>query len=125
MDRNTDEACLWKARGPGCQCYALRKVRCSLVGMKRRIDKKEGQWRLVSEGGEEDLAAPMIKLSDGFMEQMEAMAKELRRISERIRALVEGVGKLAEVTEWLEKVGVEKVEKEVETEFIQKADKGI
>jgi hypothetical protein len=93
--------------------------------MKRRIDKKEGQWRLVSEGGEEDLAAPMIKLSDGFMEQMEAMAKELRRISERIRALVEGVGKLAEVTEWLEKVGVEKVEKEVETEFIQKADKGI
>jgi hypothetical protein len=30
---------------------------------------------LVSEEGEEDLAAPMMELSDGFMEQMEAMAK--------------------------------------------------
>jgi hypothetical protein len=77
------------------------------------------------EGGEEDLVAPMMELSDGFMQQMEAMAKELRRISGGIWALVEGVGKLAEVMEWSEKVGVKKVEKEVETKFVQKADKGM
>jgi hypothetical protein len=64
-------------QGPRCQRCALRKVGCSLVGMKQRVDKKEGKQRLVLEGGEENLAAPMIELSDGFMEQMEAMAKEL------------------------------------------------
>jgi hypothetical protein len=30
----------------------LRKVGCSLVGMKQRVEKKEGKWRLVLEGGE-------------------------------------------------------------------------
>jgi hypothetical protein len=94
----------------------LRKVRCSLVGMKWRVEKKEGRQRLVSEDGEENSAAPMMELSDGFIEQMETMAKELRRISGEIWALVEGVGKLADVMEWSERVGVEKVEKEVEME---------
>jgi hypothetical protein len=92
--------------------------------MKQRVDEKEGKQRLVSEGGEKDLAAPMMELLDRFMEQMEAMAKELRRISGGIWALAEGVGKLAEVMERLEKVGAEKAENEVETEFVQKADKG-
>jgi hypothetical protein len=100
-----DEVCLWKVRGPGCQCCVLRMVGCSLVRMKRRTEKKEGKWRLVLEEGEENLVASIMELSDRFMEQMEAMAKELRRISRGIRALVEGVGKLAEVMERSEKVG--------------------
>jgi hypothetical protein len=57
-------------RGPGCQCCVLRKVGCSLVGMKQRVEKKEGKQRLVLEGGEEDLAAPIMELSDEFMEQI-------------------------------------------------------
>jgi 23S rRNA A1618 N6-methylase RlmF len=91
--------------------------------MEQRIDKKEGKQRLVLEGGEEDSVAPMIELIDGSMEQMEAMAKELRRISGGIWALVKGVGKLMEVMERLKKMGAEKVEKEVETEIIQKGNK--
>jgi hypothetical protein len=86
--------------------------------MKWRLDKKEGKQRLVLEGGEEDSMAHMMELSDGFMEQMEAMAKELRRISGEIRVSVEGVEKLMEVMERSEKVGVKKAEKEVETDFV-------
>jgi hypothetical protein len=56
---------------------------------------------------------------------MEAMAKELKRISGGIWALVEGVGKLMEVMERSEKVGAEKAEKEVEMEPVQKVDKGM
>jgi hypothetical protein len=93
--------------------------------MKQRVEKKEGKQRLVLEGGEENSAAPMMELSDGFMEQMEAMAKELKRISGGIWALVEGVRKLTEVMKRSEKVGVEKAEKEVEMEPVQKADKGM
>jgi hypothetical protein len=52
-----------------------------LVGIKQRIGKKEGKQRIVSEGREENLPAPMMELSDGFMEQVEAIAKELRNIS--------------------------------------------
>jgi hypothetical protein len=119
------ERCAQEAWGPRCQHCALRKVGCSLISMKWRAEKKEGKQRLVSEEEEENSAAPMMELSDGFMEQIEAMAKELRRISGGIQALVEGVGKLGEVMEQLEKVGVEKVEKKVETEPVQKVDKGM
>jgi hypothetical protein len=89
------------------------------------LEKNEGKKRMVSEGVEEGLVAPMIELSDGFMEQMKAIMKELRRIGGGIWALVEGVGKLMEVMERSEKMEVNKAEKEVETETIQKVDKGI
>jgi hypothetical protein len=83
-------------------------------------EKKEGKKRMVSEGVEEGSVAPMMELSDGFMKQMEAMVKELRRIGRGIWALVEGVGKLMEVMERLEKIGVDKMEKEVEMEISRK-----
>jgi hypothetical protein len=92
-----DEACLRKARGPGCQRCAQRKAGCSLVGIKWRVEKEEGKRRLVLEGREENLAAPMMELSDGFMEQVEAIVKELKNISGGIWALVEGIGRLTEV----------------------------
>jgi hypothetical protein len=69
------------------------------------------------------LAAPMMELSDGFMEQVEAIAKELRNIGGGIWALVEGIGKLTEVAEGVGKEGVRKEDKETETEVFWRMDK--
>jgi hypothetical protein len=39
------------------------------VGLRRKTsEKKEGKKRMVSEGLEEGSVAPMMELSDGFME---------------------------------------------------------
>jgi hypothetical protein len=100
-----------------------RKVGCSLVGFKRRVEKKEGKRRLVSEGREENSAAPMMELLDGFMEQVEAIAKELRNISGGIWVLVKGIGKLTEVVEGVGKEGVRKEDKEMETEDVWRMNK--
>jgi hypothetical protein len=93
------------------------------VGLKRKTpEKKEGKKRLMSEGLEEGSVAP-LELSDGVMEQVEAMAKELRKISGGIWALVEGVGKLMEAVVGLGKKEGRKEDKETETEDVQKMDK--
>jgi hypothetical protein len=65
----------------------------------------------------------MMELSDGFMEQVEAIAKELKNISGEIWALVEGIGRLTEVVEGVGKEGVRKEDKETETEDVQRMDK--
>jgi hypothetical protein len=44
-----------------------------------------------TENGEKNSAAPIMELSDGFIEQVKAMAKELKNISGGIWALVEGI----------------------------------
>jgi hypothetical protein len=91
------------------------------VGLKWKLsEKKEGKKRMMSEGLEEGSVAP-LELSDGVMEQVEAMAKELRRISGGIWALVEGIGRLTEVVEGVGKV--RKEDKETETEDVQRMDK--
>jgi hypothetical protein len=59
-----------------------------------------------------------LELSDGVMEQVEAMAKELRWISGGIQALVEGVGRLTEAVIGLRKTEVEKRNREIETEIV-------
>jgi hypothetical protein len=118
-----DEPCLWKARGPGCLRCGQWKVGCSLVGLKQKIsEKKEGKKRMMSEGLEEGLVAP-LELSDGVMEQMKAMAKELRKISGGLLALIEGVEKLTEVVAGLGKKEVRKEDKETEMEDVQRMDK--
>jgi hypothetical protein len=91
------------------------------VRLRRKISEKKE--RMVSEGLEEGSMAPMMELSDGFMEQVEAIAKELRSISGGIWALVEGVGKLMEVMEGDGKEVIRKEDKETETEGVQKMDK--
>jgi hypothetical protein len=59
------------------------------MGLKQKmLEKKEGKRRMLSEGIEEGSVA-LLEHSDGVMEQVEAMAKELRRISGGIEALVE------------------------------------
>jgi hypothetical protein len=86
-----------------------------LVGLRQKAsEKKEGKKKMVSEGLEEGSVAPMMELSDRFMEQMEAIAKELRSISGGIWALVEGVGKLTEVMEGVGKEEIRKEDKETE-----------
>jgi hypothetical protein len=93
------------------------------VGLRRKTsEKKEGKKRMMSEGVEEGLPVP-LELSIGAMEQVEAMAKELRNISGGIWALVEGVRKLTEVVEGVGKEGMRKEDKEMETEDVQRMDK--
>jgi hypothetical protein len=93
------------------------------VGLKRKTsEKKKGKRRLLSEGLEEGSVAP-LELSDGVIEQVEAMAKELRRISGGLLALVDGVEKLIEVVTGLGKKKVRKEDKETETEDVQRIDK--
>jgi hypothetical protein len=89
--------------------------------VKWKTSEKEGKRRMLLEGLEEGSVA-LLKLSDGVMEQVEAMAKELRRISRGIEALVEVVGRLTEVVTGLGKKEVEKKDKEIETEIVQKVD---
>jgi hypothetical protein len=86
-----------------------------LVGLKRKIsEKKEGKKRMMSEGLEEGSVAP-LELSDGVMEQVEVMAKKLRKISGGLLALVEGVGKLTEMVVGLGKKELRNENKETET----------
>jgi hypothetical protein len=61
-------------------------------------EKKEGKKRMMSGGLEEGSVAP-LELSDGVIEQVKVMAKELRSISGGIWVLVEGIGRLTEVVE--------------------------
>jgi hypothetical protein len=94
-----------------------------LVGLKQKMsEKKEGKKRMMSEGLEEGSVAP-LEFSDGVMEQVEAMAKELRNISRGIWPLVEGIRKLTEVVEGFGKEGIRKEDKEMEIEDIQRMDK--
>jgi hypothetical protein len=93
------------------------------VGLRRKtLEKKEGKKRMLLEGLEEESVAP-LELSDGVMEQVEAMAKELRRISGGLLALVEGVGKLTEAVVGLGKKEGRKEDKEMEMEDVQRMDK--
>jgi hypothetical protein len=95
------------------------------VSLKRKTsEKKEGKKRMLSEGLEEGSVAP-LELSDGVMEQVEAMAKELRRISRGIEALVEVVGRLTEVVMGLGKKEVEKEDKGTEMETVQRMDQEV
>jgi hypothetical protein len=95
----------------------------SLVGLKRKTsEKKEGKKRMMSEGLEEGSVAP-LEFLDGVMEQVEVMAKELRKISGGIWALVEDIRRLTEVVEGVGKEGVRKEDKEMETEDVQRMDK--
>jgi hypothetical protein len=72
------------------------------VGLKRKGAERKVEQRTVMEDIEEGLVAP-LELFHRVMEQVEAMAKELRKISRGIWALVKGFGKLTEVVEGLEK----------------------
>jgi hypothetical protein len=91
------------------------------VGLKRKGSEKRVEWRVMEDADEGPIAP--LKLSDRVMEQVKAMAKELRRTSGGIWALVEKIGKLMEVVEGLEKEEVRKVDKVMETEEVQRVNK--
>jgi hypothetical protein len=94
------------------------------VGLKRKILEKEGKRRMMLEGVEKG-SVVLLELSDGVMEQVEAMAKELRRISGEIQALVEGVGRLTEAVVGLGKKEAQRRNKKTETEYVWRVDQEI
>jgi hypothetical protein len=51
--------------------------------LKRKAGEKRMEWRMALEGVEKELAAP-LELFDTVMKQVEAMAKELKKISRGI-----------------------------------------
>jgi hypothetical protein len=90
--------------------------------LKRKGAERKAEQRVVMEDTEKGLVV-FLELSDGVMEQVEAMVKELWKISGGIWVLVEGVGKLMKVVEVMGKKEVAKVDKETEMEKVQKVDK--
>jgi hypothetical protein len=64
---------------------------CSAVGMKRKTESKGAEQRLAWELGSNNMAAPLVELSDGFMEQMELAIESLAKMNEWIWMLVSGV----------------------------------
>jgi hypothetical protein len=96
----------------------------------KMVERKKEKKRMALEVDSENVAAPFVELSDGFIEQMELAVGSLSRINEGIWALVDGVKKLVEAMKKKEvletdkdqeivEVGVQTLE-ELETE---KADK--
>jgi hypothetical protein len=49
------------------------------VGLKRKGSEKRAEWRVTEDVDERPIAP--LELSDRVMEQVEAMARELRKIS--------------------------------------------
>jgi hypothetical protein len=86
------------------------------VGLKRKGSEKRAERRVTKDADEGPIA--LLELSDGVIKQVEVMAKELRRLSEGIWALVEGIRKLMEVVEELGKEEVRKVDKVTEMEEV-------
>jgi hypothetical protein len=116
-----EEECQWKAWGLGCKRCAQWKVGCSVVGLKRKGSEKRAERRVTEDADEGPIA--LLELSDGVIEQVEAMVKELRRISGGIWVLVEGIGKLMEAMEGMKKEEVRKVDKVTETQEVQRVNK--
>jgi hypothetical protein len=98
---------------------------------------------MVSEVDSENVATPLMELSDRFMEQMELVVGNLGMINEGIWALVDGVKDLVEVMKrkeasemdgdqevvevgvrTLEELVIERVDKETETERMGEGSKG-
>ena len=96
------EACLRKARGLGCHQCVERKLGCSLVGMwKVRVEKKKLQGVEITSN---NAPAPLVELSDGFMEQMVRLTGEVRKTRQGIWAIVRGVWRLVRLVErWMER----------------------
>jgi hypothetical protein len=108
--------------GMGAWLFTMQAAESRLQLGRVEAEDLGGKKRMMSEGLEEGLVA-LLELSDGVMEQMEVMAKELMKISRGLLALVEGVRKLTEVLVGLGKKEVRKEDKETETEDVQRMDK--
>jgi hypothetical protein len=122
-----EQECQQKVQGPRCECCAQWKVGCSAVSLKRKGGERKAEQKVIMEDVEEE-SVVSLELSDGVMEQVEIMAKELGNINRGIWALVVGVRKLTEVMEWMERKDesrADRVDKEVEIEGVQRVSRGI
>ena len=106
--------CLKKATGPGCKQCAERKAGCSLVGLRRKTEKKaeraEERRRMLSEP-----EADNIPLSLELVELVSQIATSMD-LMERLVMGVDRIGKGLEVLS--EKLG-EKKEKEKEKKSVE------
>ena len=106
--------CLKKATRLGCKRCAERKAGCSLVGLRRKTEKKaeraEEQWRMLSE-----LEANNIPLLLELVELVSQIATSMD-LMERLVMGVDRIGKGLEVLS--EKLG-EKKEKEKEKKSVE------
>ena len=106
--------CLKKATGPGCKRCAERKAGCSLVGLRRKTEKKaeraEERWRMLLE-----LEADNILLSLELVELVSQIATSMD-LMERLVMGVDWIGKGLELV--AERLG-EKKEKEKEKRSIE------
>jgi hypothetical protein len=97
---------------------------------QKTVEKKKEKKRMASEIDLENTAAPLVELSDRFMEEMELAVGNLSRINKVIWTLVGGVKDLVEVMrrkELLETDGEQEVaelrvqtEEELEMEKVEK-----
>ena len=106
--------CLKKATGPGCKRCAERKAGCSLVGLRRKAEKKaervEERRRMLSEPEADNilLSLELVELVSQIATSMDLMER-----------LVMGVDRIGKGLEMLtEKLG-EKKEKEKEKKSVE------
>ena len=102
--------CLKKTKGPGCKRCAERKVGCSLVGLQRKVERKEERRRVLSEP-----EADNVPMSLELVELVSQIAASMD-LMERLVMGVDRIGKGLEViAERMEKKK-EKKDAEMQTE---------
>ena len=134
--------CLKKATGPGCKRCAERKVGCSLVGLRRKTEKKaervEERRRLLSEPESDNipLSLELVELVSQIatsMDLMERLVMGVDRIGKGLETLMEKLGDRKEkekvkksveiqTEELSESEGMETDEEEAEEEKEEKED---
>ena len=140
--------CLKKATGPGCKRCVERKAGCSLVGLRRKTEKKaeraEERRRLLSEPEADNIpfSLELVELVSQIatsMDLMERLVMGVERIGKRLETLTEKLGEKKEkekekksveiqTEELLESEGMETESEtdreEVEEEKEEKEDEG-
>ena len=97
--------CLKKATGPGCKWCVERKTGCSLVGLRRKTEKKaeraKERRRLLSEPEADNipLSLELVELISqivGSMDLMERLVMGVERIGKGLETLTEKLGEKRE-----------------------------
>ena len=134
--------CLKKATGPGCKRCAERKAGCSLVGLRRKTEKKveraEERRQLLSEPEADNipLSLELVELVSQIatsMDLMERLVMGVERIGKGLETLMEKLGETKEkekekksvevqTEELSESEGMETDREEVEEEKEEKED---
>ena len=116
--------CLKKATGPGCKRCAERKAGCSLVGLRRKAEKKaeraEERRRVLSEPEADNipLSLELVELVSQIttsMDLMERLVMGVDRIGKGLELVAEKLGEKKEK-------GKEKKNVEIQTEEVSEGE---